>query len=76
MTDAYTKFTRDIPTRNQLAITVAKILIYELIYYYGTPEIIHTGQVRNFQSEVVREICRLFNINQSCASPYHPEGNG
>ena len=25
---------------------------------------------------VVREICKLFNINQSRTSPYHPEVNG
>ena len=76
MTDSYTKFTRAIPTRNQLAITVAKILMNEWIYCYGTPERIHTDQGRNFQAEVVREICKLFNINQSRTSPYHPEGNG
>ena len=53
MTDSYTKFTRAIPTRNQLAITVAKILMNEWIYSYGTPERIHTDQGRNFQAEVV-----------------------
>ena len=42
MTDSYTKFTRAIPTRNQLAITVAKILLNEWIYCYGTPQRIHT----------------------------------
>ena len=36
----------------------------------------NTDQGRIFQSEVVREICKVFNINQSRTSPYHQEDNG
>ena len=76
ITDAYTKFTKAIPTRNQLAITVAKILMNECIFNYGTPSRIHTDQGRNFQAEIVTELCRLFGIKQSRTTPYHPQGNG
>ena len=76
MIDACIKFTRAITTRNKLTIAVAKILMNEWIYCYVIQERIHTDQGRNFQSKVVREICKLFNINHSRTSPYHPEGNG
>ena len=76
ITDAYTKYTKAIPTRNQLAITVARILINEWIFNFGTPQMIHTDQGRNFQSEIVEELCKLFGIVQSRTSPYHPQGNG
>ena len=76
ITYAYTKYTKAIPKRNQLAITVAKILMNEWIFNFGTPERIHTDQGRNFQSEIVEELCTLFGIVQSRTSPYHPQGNG
>ena len=76
ITDAYTKLAKAVPTRNQLAVTVAKILMNDWIFCYGIPLRIHTDQGRNFQSEVVREICKLFGIRQSRTSPYQPEGNG
>ena len=76
ITDAYTKYTKAIPTRNKLAITVANILMNEWIFNFGTPQRIHTDQGRNFQSEIVEELCKLFGIVQSSTSPYHPQGNG
>ena len=60
MTDAYTKLAKAVPTRNLLAVKVAKILMNDWIFCYGIPLRIHTDQGRNFQSEVVREICKLF----------------
>ena len=76
ITDAYTKYAKAIPTKNQLAVTVAKILMNEWVFSFGTPERIHTDQGRNFQAEVVMEFCKLFGISQSRTSPYHPQGNG
>ena len=74
--DAYTKFTKAVPTRNQLAVIVAKVLMNEWIFNYGTPCRIHTDQGRNFQAEIVAELYRLFGIKQSRTTPYHPQGNG
>ena len=54
ITDAYTKLCKAIPTRNQLAVTVAKLLMNEWIFCYGAPERIHTDQNRHFQAEVVK----------------------
>ena len=76
ITDAYTKLCKAIPTRNQLSVTVAKLLMNEWIFCYGAPERIHTDQGRNFQAEMVKELCVLFGIEKSRTSPYHPEGNG
>ena len=56
ITDAYTTSAKEVPTRNQLAVTIAKLLMNDWIFCYGIPLRIHTDQGRNFQSEVVREI--------------------
>ena len=69
ITDAYTKFTKAVPTRNQLAVTVAKVLMNEWIFNYGTPCKIHTDQGRNFQAEIVAELCSLFGIKHSRTTP-------
>ena len=76
ITDAYTKFTKEVQKRNQLTVTVAKVLMNEWIFNYGTPRRIHTDQGRNWQAEIVAELCRLFGSKQSRTTPYHTQVNG
>ena len=75
ITYCYTKFSKAIPTRDQLAITVAKILMKEWFFNFGIPNRIHSDMGRNFVSAVVREICSSFWIKRSTTTPYHPMGN-
>ena len=68
ITDAYTKYAKEIPTKNQIAVIVAQILMIEWVFKFGTPERIHIDQGRNFQAEVAQELCNLFGISQSVKS--------
>ena len=42
MTDVFNKFIQAVPTRNQKATTVAKVLVHEWFQRYGVPERIHS----------------------------------
>lgn len=75
LTDVCTKFTQAIPTRDQKAPTVARVLFREWFVKFGIPERIHSDQGRNFESNLVRELCHLYDIKKSHTTPYHPEGN-
>ena len=75
MTDVFTKFTQAIPTRDQRAQTVARVLHEEWIVRFGLPQRIHSDQGRNFESHLIRQLCDLYGVEKSRSTPYHPEGN-
>ena len=76
MTDVFTKFTQAFPTRNQKAVTVAKTLVKEWFFRFGIPLRIHSDQGRNFESEVVEALCRMYGVKKTRTTPYNPQGNG
>jgi len=44
--------------------------------YFGLPEQIHSDQGAQFQSQLMSDLCRLWGVNQSRTTSYHPQGNG
>ena len=76
MTDVYSKFTITVPTRNQTAQTVAKALVREWFLRYGVPFRIHSDQGRCFDAKIVTELYKIYAVDKSRITPYHPMGNG
>ena len=76
MTDVFSKYTIAVPTRDQRATTVAKVLVSEWFYKFGVPSRLHSDQGRNFESSLIQQLCSLYGIAKSRTTPYHPEGNG
>ena len=75
LTDVFTKFSLAIPTSNQEAVTIAKVLVRDWFQRYGVPQRIHSDQGRNFESRLVSALCELYGIHKTRTTPYHPRGN-
>ena len=75
VTDAFTKFSWAFPTRNQKATTVANLLWERILMHYGFPKCLHSDQGRDFESRLIKGLCRVANITKTRTTPYHPQGN-
>ncbi|KAK3515000.1 hypothetical protein QTP70_003254 [Hemibagrus guttatus] len=75
ITDHYTRYAQAFPTKDQKALTVAKVLFEKFFIHYGLPARIHSDQGQDFESRIIRELLTLLGIRKSRTSPYHPQGD-
>ena len=59
-----------------IAVTLAGVLMNEIICQYGVPTHLHSDQGANLCSAVIQELSRLLGILNTRSSAYYPEGNG
>ncbi|KAJ1152663.1 hypothetical protein NDU88_005438 [Pleurodeles waltl] len=64
------------PTRRNDSLTVAKLLIRELIPRFGFPVSIESDRGRHFDNEVIKLLCAALNIEQKLHCSYRPEASG
>jgi len=64
------------PLPNQEATTVASTLVDKIFLRYSVPEQFHSDQGRQFESQLIAEVCKLLNINKTRTTPYHPQCDG
>ena len=76
ITDHFTRYAQAIPTKNQTARTTARVLFDSFIVHYGFPTKLHSDKAQNFESRVIRHLCRIGGIKKTRTTPYHPMGNG
>ena len=76
VTDHFTKYAQAYATKNQTAKTTARVLYENFFIHYGFPKRLHSDQGKNFESNMIRELCEMANIKKSRTTPYHPMGNG
>ena len=76
ITDCFSKYTEAYAMPNQQAATIAEILVKRWIHTYGEPSQVHSDQGSNFMSELVTQVCEIYDIEKTRTTPYHPQGDG
>ena len=74
--DYFTKWVEAFALPNQEAETVAKIFVEEFVCRFGVPKELHTDQGSNFESNLMKEVCKLLGVKKTRTCPYHPKGDG
>ena len=75
ITDHFTRYAQAYPSKTQTAQATAKMLWENVIKHYGLPEKFLSDQGRNFESELISELCKLAQV-EKVQTPYHPMTNG
>ena len=76
VTDHFSRYAQAYPTKYQKAGTVARVLWRNFFCRFGFPAKLHADQGRNFESAIVKELCKCTGIVKTHTTPYHPQGNG
>ena len=76
ITDAFSKYAEAIPLPDQKAVTTADALVNKYFCNHGIPAFLHSDQGKNFESDLIQHLCKMWNISKTRTSGYHPAGNG
>ena len=71
ITDHLTRWVEAFPTKNQLASTVARILVNEIFTRFGTPSFVLTDQGASFQTQLIEGSLKIYQIRRLKTSPYN-----
>ena len=76
ITDHFTRHALAYPSKTQTAQATARILWDNFICHYGFPEKFISDQGRHFESDLIKELCKIAGVKKLHTTPYHPQGNG
>ena len=74
--DYFTRYMEAYALPTQSAEEVTRKLVFEFICRYGIPLELHSDQGRNFESELIKQICELLQMKKTRTTPYRPSSNG
>ena len=71
----YSRWTEVFAVKAIQAITIAKLLVEEIILRYGPIQSLSSDRADNLIGNIIRETCKLFRVNKIDIAAYHPEAN-
>ena len=69
VTDHFTRYAQAFPSKSQTALATAKLLWNNFILHYGFPSKIIKDQGRNFESELIENLCQVAGVKKLRTSP-------
>ena len=75
VTDRFMRYTQGFVTSSQTAKAVAETFYHGFLVHYGWPERIHSDKGGCFESDLIKELCKIAQVQKSHTTPYHPKGN-
>ena len=75
VTDRFTRYTQGLVASNQTAKAVTETFYHGFLVHYGWPERIHSDKGGCFESDLIKELCKIAQVQKSRTTHYHPEGN-
>ena len=64
ITDHFTRYALAYPSKTQTAQATARILWDNFICHYGFPEKFISDQGRNFESDLIKELCKIAGVHK------------
>ena len=71
--DYLTKWVDAFATRNQSTLTIAKLLVGEVIIRHGVPKELLSDRGATFLSNLLQEVYLLMRIHKVSTTAYHPQ---
>ena len=76
MVDSFSRWTEACLLPDTTALAVADAFFQHIVCRFGMPMEIHSDQGREFENNVMQELCLLCGSHKTRTTPYHPESDG
>ena len=76
VTNHFTRYAQAFPSKSHSALATAKLLWNNFILHYGFLGKIITDQGRNFENELLENLCQVAGVKKLRTSTYHPRHIG
>ena len=74
--DLFTKWPMAYPASDQKTGRIARLLVEEIIPFFGVPEALLSDRGINLLSYLMRDVCKMLGIEKLNTTAYHPQCNG
>ncbi|POS82770.1 hypothetical protein EPUL_005785, partial [Erysiphe pulchra] len=74
--DYFSKWVEAYALPNQEAVTIADVIVKELVSRFGVPNELHSDQGRNFESALFSRMCQTLGIRKTRTTALHPQSDG
>ena len=76
LVDQFSKWVEIHPLPDQTADQIAKTVVDQVFSRFGSPLQIHSDQGKNFDGNLFKAVCRLYQVAKTRTTPYRPRSNG